>query len=101
MFGMCNYTIGRAISVYYRQFGTFKRLIIGIKPFDFISVIKKNTQISYICNVYKLKNNYYLHIPDDSEKLNHYAWEYGEKSENICHEWLIEHCKNLGKVYLQ
>lgn len=68
---------------------------------DFISIIKKNTHISYTCNVYKLKNNYYLHIPDDSEKLNHYAWEYGEKSENICHEWLIEHCKNLGKVYLQ
>ncbi len=68
---------------------------------DFLSVIKKNNEFSYICNVYELKNNYYLYVPDDNKKLSHFAMEYGEKAENICHEWLIEHGKKLGKVYLQ
>ena len=68
---------------------------------DFISVVKRNTPYSYICNVYKLKNNYYLHIPYNNKRINHFAMEYGEKSENICHEWLIEHGESLGKIYLQ
>ncbi len=68
---------------------------------DFISTIKKNIQSPYTCTAYELKNNYYLHIPDHNEKLNHFACEYGEEKENICHEWLIEHGKSLGKVYLQ
>ncbi len=68
---------------------------------DFISVVKKNTERQQVCEAYELKNNYYLFIPDDNIKLNHLITEYGEKTENICHEWLMEHGKNLGKVYLQ
>jgi negative regulator of genetic competence, sporulation and motility len=68
---------------------------------DFISAIKRNTQYSHICNAYKVKNNYYLHIPYNNKKITHFAMEYGEKTENICLEWLIEHGKNLGKIYLQ
>ena len=66
---------------------------------DFISTIKRNIPYSYICNVYKLKNNYYLHIPYGNKRITHFAMEYGEKTENICHEWLIEHGENLGKIY--
>ena len=68
---------------------------------DFISVVRKNTDYQQICQAYKLKNNYFLFIPDDSRKLNHLVMEYGEKTENICHEWLKEHGENLGKIYLQ
>jgi negative regulator of genetic competence, sporulation and motility len=68
---------------------------------DFISTAKKNADFQQICQAYKFKNNYFLFIPDDSRKLNHLVMEYGEKTENICHEWLKEHGENLGKVYLQ
>ncbi len=68
---------------------------------DFISTAKKSVDCQQICQAYKLKNNYFLFIPDDSRKLNHLVMEYGEKTENICHEWLKEHGENLGKVYLQ
>ena len=68
---------------------------------DFISTARKNTEYQQVCEAYKLKNNYYLFIPDDIRKLNHLVTEYGEKTENICHEWLKEHGENLGRVYLQ
>jgi negative regulator of genetic competence, sporulation and motility len=68
---------------------------------DFISTAKKNVDSQQICHAYKLKNNYYLYIPDESRELSHLVMEYGEKTENICHEWLKEHGENLGKVYLQ
>lgn len=68
---------------------------------DFISTAKKNIEQKQTCQAYKLKNNYFLFIPDENERLNHFATEYGEKAENVCHEWLKEHGKNLGKVYLQ
>ena len=68
---------------------------------DFISTAKKNIVSQNACQAYKLKNNYYLYIPYDSRELSHLVMEYGEKTENICHEWLMEHGENLGKVYLQ
>lgn len=68
---------------------------------DFISTAKKNSDYQQICQAYKLKNNYYLFIPEDNKRLNHLAMEFGEKTEKICHEWLKEHGENLGKVYLQ
>lgn len=68
---------------------------------DFISQAIKNTGQKQICEAYKLKNNYYLFIPDENHMLRHFVTEFGEKSENICHEWLMEHGENLGKVYLQ
>lgn len=68
---------------------------------DFISALKKNIKQQQTCEAYKLKNDYFLFIPDENEKLYHLVEEYGEKTKNICHEWLKEHGKNLGKVYLQ
>ncbi len=68
---------------------------------DFISVAKKNVECQQTCRAYKLKHDYFLFVPDDNKILNHLATEYGEKTENICHEWLMEHGENLGKVYLQ
>lgn len=68
---------------------------------DFISIAKKNIRHQQVCEAYKLKNNYFLFVPDKNEMLNRFVDEYGEKSKNICHEWLMEHGKCLGKVYLQ
>lgn len=68
---------------------------------DFISVAKKNVNNQQTCEAYKLKNNYFLFVPDENELINRLVQEYGEKSKNISYEWLNEHCKNLGKVYLQ
>lgn len=68
---------------------------------DFISTAKKNVVSPNVCQAYKLKNNYYLFIPEDSRILSYLVTEYGEKAENICQEWLKEHGESLGKVYLQ
>lgn len=68
---------------------------------DYISVVKKNTSHEQICEAFKLKNNYYLFIPDENESIIRFATEFGEKTEKLCHEWLKEHGESLGKVYLQ
>lgn len=68
---------------------------------DFISVAKKNIRNEQLCEAYKLKNNYFLIVPQENEIINHLVQEYGEKTKNVSREWLMEHGENLGKIYLQ
>ncbi len=68
---------------------------------DFVTVVRKNVKVQQICQAYKLKNNYFLFIPKENEIINRLVQEYGENTKSINREWLNEHCKNLGKVYLQ
>ena len=68
---------------------------------DFISMAKKNARKQQLCEAYELKNDYFLVIPGEDEMINHLVEEYGERTRNVSHEWLMEHGKNLGKVYLQ
>ena len=68
---------------------------------DFISVLKTHMRNEQVCEAYKSKTNYYLVIPRENKIINRLIYEYGDKSRSISREWLIEHCENLGRVYLQ
>lgn len=68
---------------------------------DFVSVVRKGIKTKQKCEAFKLESNYFLFIPESSERLNAVVCEYGENPKNINYERLKEYGKNLGNVYLQ
>ena len=68
---------------------------------DFISIANKENFSKQKCEIFGFDNTYFLFIPKTNERINAIVCEFGEKTEDICREWLTEHGKSLGKVYLQ
>ncbi len=68
---------------------------------DFLSAIKTKGITDEKIEVFSMNSEYYLHIPQNSRRLNVIMCEYGEGVHNINYEKLKEYGKSLGTVYLQ
>lgn len=68
---------------------------------DLIGVCKKQKKAKGIWMIYKMDNRYYLFTPSTDEKTNDLISEFGEQVDKITYSRVIEHGRDLGKVYLQ
>lgn len=68
---------------------------------DFLSAIRNNEIADQKIEVFSMDSEYFLHIPQNSRKLNIIMCEYGESVHNVNYEKLKEYGESLGTVYLQ
>lgn len=68
---------------------------------DFLSVIRNKEIADQKIEVFSMDSEYFLHIPQNSRKLNIIMCEYGESVHNVNYEKLKEYGESLGTVYLQ
>lgn len=68
---------------------------------DFLSVIKNKGIAGQKIEAFTMDSEYFLHIPQNSRRLNVIMCEYGESVHNINYEKLKEYGESLGTVYLQ
>ncbi|MBR2954111.1 MAG: adaptor protein MecA [Clostridia bacterium] len=68
---------------------------------DFLSAIRNKEIADQKIEVFSMDSEYFLHIPQNSRKLNIIMCEYGESVHNVNYEKLKEYGESLGTVYLQ
>ncbi len=68
---------------------------------DFLSAIRNKGIAGRKIEAFSMDSGYFLHIPENSRKLNVIMCEYGESVHNINYEILKEYGESLGTVYLQ
>lgn len=68
---------------------------------DFISAIKKVHGSNQKCEIFNMENEFFMVVPESSEKLLAVVSEYGDIYSNINYMRLNEYGKPMGIVYLQ
>ncbi|MBQ4571985.1 MAG: adaptor protein MecA [Clostridia bacterium] len=68
---------------------------------DFLSAIRNKEIADQKIEVFSMDSEYFLHISQNSRKLNIIMCEYGESVHNVNYEKLKEYGESLGTVYLQ